>query len=123
MEFHKLNGHRKQTPRTFPKAVNLRREYGRVMELRDLYWIRQMILQDQFHLSSHLNQFPALECLLDHLRLMVRSCEESAIYIKDWAKSKAKWNVDFDLIEEQRRRSLPVTHSSRLIQPYLVRED
>lgn len=82
-----------------------------------MYEVKKLMLEARL-LPQHLDNFPTLAQLLARVRLAVSLCEDSIIYMKRWAALQG-WNLDFEQVEEGRRRALPEDHPCKLIQPFV----
>lgn len=107
-------------------GLDIRKEYEYVMNLRDLNWVRQLMLEKQLldrpscqdeNLGPPQQDMPWQ--LLDNVRTVIRRAEDSVMYIKEWS-NLYRLGVDFDEAECCRCRALPPIHPCNLIRPYLV---
>jgi hypothetical protein len=58
--------------------------------------------------------------LYDHrvrIRSIIDRCEDSLVYIKEWAEQKG-WTVDVQAVERQRRESPPANQIFSVLEPY-----
>lgn len=98
----------------------LRNQYCNLIEERDLYWVRQLVLE----LRIPAGFYPAgpihARIVLGELRMVIQRIENSLVYMRRWSRSQG-WNVDFNTIEYYyHREKRSSDHPCRLIQPYIV---
>jgi hypothetical protein len=93
------------------------------MNLRDLNWVRQLMLEK--HLLERSDETSGLPLediqwqLLEDVRSVIRRAEVAVVYLKQWSNLMGL-KADFDWVEICRRRALTRTHPCNLIRPYLV---
>lgn len=98
----------------------LQNQYCSLIEERDLWWVRQLVLELKLPGGVHLNSPVRLLIILGEVRMVIARIEKSLVCMRLWTKSQG-WNVDFTTIEyhyqcEQRSSN----HPCRLLQPYIV---
>lgn len=107
-----------QTFQYFPDADTLEGEYCRVIELRDLFWVQQLMLERQLPPVEYAELFTQIQTLLRDVHTIIDTIENSMIYIRHWGEKI--WKMDFDDIEMRRQRRRPTTHPCTLLRPYII---
>lgn len=107
-------------------GLDLYKEYEYLMNLRDLNWVRQLMLEKQLldrpvyqEDTSGLLPDDIPWQLLEDVRTVIRRAEAAVFYLKRWCQLLVP-GADFDKVEMFRRRGLPQSHPCNLIRPYLI---
>ena len=107
-------------------GLDLYQEYHYIMNLRDLNWVRQLMLEKQLlERSGYQDETSGLPVediqwqLLEDIRSVIRRAELAVVYLKQWS-NLIGMKADFDQVETCHCRALPRTHPCNLIRPYLV---
>lgn len=83
--------------------------YREVVEIRDLFWLQEVMLERQLP-SPDLQYSSKVLALLREVRMIVQQHEDSIIYIERWCKHQG-WEMDLSMIELRRRvNRSPLTH-------------
>lgn len=104
-----------QTSATLKNGYTIEVEYCRILNLRDLYWVQQLMTEKR--LGRHLYRYISFKHLAD-VRTMVNRAEEAALYVKEMAELGG-WTLDFNAINQRRCAALSADHPLCLIQPYI----
>lgn len=108
-----------QVLQRFPNAKAVEKEYCRVMELRDLFWVQALMLERQLPTAEQTALFLKIHALLKEVHTIIDIIENSILYIKYWGQTGGR-KIDFDKIEMQRQELRPASHPCKLLQPYIV---
>lgn len=110
-----------QTTQRLPDAKAVEEEYCRVVELRDLFWVQQLMLERRLPApdSEDTELFLKIHGLLREVHTIIDIIENSILYIKYWSQGGGR-KIDFDNIEERRQELRPKSHPCMLLQPYIV---
>lgn len=107
-----------QTLKYYPRPSTIENEYRHVMEIRDLFYVQQLMLEAHPQLPEPDAQ-PSQPQLGD-VWMMVRKIEESAVYIMRWGWVQG-WKMDFGALEQRRHAERPDDHPCNLLVPYIVK--
>lgn len=95
------------------------------MEIRDLIWVQQLVMEMQMGVGvggSYMDFFETSQDFLADLRMIARSTEVAALCIKDLS-AELGLQVDFNRVDSMRKAGRPQSHPCCLIQPYLDHYD
>lgn len=93
--------------------------YCRVVELRDLFWVQELMLEKQLPPPAYADLVLEIRELLGDVQTIITAIENSMIYIK-WLAERSGQIVDFGDVEIRRRNRRPRNHPCSLLLPYMV---
>lgn len=92
-------------------------EYCYVIGLRDLFWVRRLMLERELLRKSRTGL--GLWQLVDDAKAIVTYCEEAVMYIMHWSELQG-WTINFEKMEGRRQEQRTEDHPCNLIMPYLI---
>ena len=90
-------------------------KYGNILYIRNLHWIQQVLLEMKMP-AQYLSIFPPLYDQRVRIRATIDRCEESMLYIQQWADEQG-WRPDFKKVEMKNQE----TDIFKLLEPYIRR--
>lgn len=88
------------------------------MEIRDLYWVQQLMVEKQLPTSVNPRFFGRVQAILGEVQTIIKRLEDSLIYIRRWGSEM--WEMNFSEIELRRRAERRDNHPCNLLQPYVI---
>lgn len=102
----------------FPDSEEVEAKYCEVMEIRDLYWVQQLMVEKQLPTSINSRFFGRVQAILGEVQTIIKRLEDSLVYIRRWGTEM--WDMNFSEIELRRRFERSDNHPCNLLQPFVV---
>ena len=98
----------------YPDVRTITDKYGNILYIRNLHWIQQVLLEMKMPARYLFSIFPPLYNQRVRIRMMIDGCEESMLYIQQWAAERG-WRPDFKKVEMENQE----TNIFKLLEPYI----